>query len=79
MTKNYIMNLDTKLTTTVVKEMYDSQMLRIYNLRNDGVLFVTDLYFNLPSFCETAVYQPEDEYYEMNYDDYIACLIASRQ
>lgn len=69
-----VYKLDTRSTITLVQECFSGSIIRMYNLRDDGLLFITDVNIYAPSFCETIIRAPEDDDFDVYYYQYKTLL-----
>lgn len=65
--ENKVYKLDTKSTVTLVQECFSGDLIRVFNLRDDGLLFITDINILSPGFCETIIRAPEDDDFDVYY------------
>lgn len=73
-----IYKLDTRTATTLVQECFSGELIRVFNLRDDGLLFITDINIYAPRFCETIIRAPEDDDFDTYYYQYKTLLEESK-
>ena len=76
--ENKIYKLDTRSATTLIQECFSGDLIRVFNLRDDGLLFITDINIMSPGFCETIIRAPEDDDFDTYYYQYKTLMEESK-